>query len=179
MLIALGGSGCLGVGGDKVCGGPGQPCCAEASCNPDLACGVDDRCGVPPTFTIGGMVTGLNAPALILRNNGSEPLPIQVAGPFTFPTPLATGSVYAVTVSTQPPGQTCGVSGGSGTVGRANVTGVLVECSNHPVPTYTVGGVVTGLTGSGLVLQNNGGDNLTVGSDGPFTFHTGLTRGDQ
>ena len=41
-------------------------------------------------------------------------------------------------------------------------------------PTYTVGGSVSGLTGSGLVLQNNGGNDLTIGADGGFTFATPL-----
>lgn len=35
---------------------------------------------------------------------------------------------------------------------------------------YQVGGTVTGLTGSGLVLQNNNGDDLAIGADGVFTF---------
>jgi len=35
---------------------------------------------------------------------------------------------------------------------------------------FSVGGTVTGLTGSGLVLQNNGSDNLSVPLDGSFTF---------
>ena len=42
-----------------------------------------------------------------------------------------------------------------------------------PVPppaTYTVGGAVNGLTGSGLVLQENGGADLTVAADGSFAF---------
>ena len=46
---------------------------------------------------------------------------------------------------------------------------VLTACSGQPQaasPTggttgpYTIGGTVTGLTGTGLVLQDNGGDNL-------------------
>ena len=36
--------------------------------------------------------------------------------------------------------------------------------------TYTVGGTVTGLTGEGLLLQNNGADLLGIESDGPFAF---------
>jgi len=43
-------------------------------------------------------------------------------------------------------------------------------------PTYTIGGSVTGLTGTGFVLQNNGGNDLSVSSSkGRFTFTTGLT----
>jgi hypothetical protein len=46
----------------------------------------------------------------------------------------------------------------------------------------SVGGIgadggVTGLTGSGLVLQNNGGDDLSITGNGDFTFGTLLARG--
>ncbi len=41
---------------------------------------------------------------------------------------------------------------------------------------FTIGGAVTGLTGTGLVLQDNGGDNLTITKSGPFVFPTGRDR---
>ena len=41
-------------------------------------------------------------------------------------------------------------------------------------PAYKVGGVVSGLTGNGLVLQNNGGDDLSITGNGPFVFSTPL-----
>jgi len=44
-------------------------------------------------------------------------------------------------------------------------------------PTYTIGGAVSGLTGTGLVLQNNGGDNLAILANAPFTFATALPTG--
>jgi hypothetical protein len=44
-------------------------------------------------------------------------------------------------------------------------------------PTFTIGGTVSGLAGSGLVLQNNGGDNLGISGDGAFTFATALADG--
>ena len=40
----------------------------------------------------------------------------------------------------------------------------------------TVGGSVTGLRGSELVLLNNGVDPLTINSDGAFEFATALER---
>ncbi len=43
-------------------------------------------------------------------------------------------------------------------------------------PTYSIGGTVSGLSGT-LVLQNNGGDDLQITSDGAFTFNTFLTDG--
>ncbi len=35
---------------------------------------------------------------------------------------------------------------------------------------YSIGGMVSGLTGTGLVLTNNGVDNLAIVANGPFTF---------
>ena len=35
---------------------------------------------------------------------------------------------------------------------------------------FSVGGTVTGLTGSGLVIQNNGADNINISGNGSFTF---------
>ena len=46
-----------------------------------------------------------------------------------------------------------------------------------PPPTYSIGGVVTQLSGSGLKLQNNGNDEITISGDGSFTFTTPLTSG--
>ena len=42
--------------------------------------------------------------------------------------------------------------------------------------TYTIGGTVKGLKGSGLVLQNNVGDDLPIAADGRFTFTTPIAR---
>ena len=42
---------------------------------------------------------------------------------------------------------------------------------------YKVGGTVTGLQGSGLVLQNNGGDFLQIAADGHFNFQTAVATG--
>jgi hypothetical protein len=45
------------------------------------------------------------------------------------------------------------------------------------IDTFTVGGTVGGLEGTGLVLQNNGGDELPIGIDGSFTFGIPLADG--
>jgi len=42
---------------------------------------------------------------------------------------------------------------------------------------YTVGGAVTGLSGTGLVLQLNGGNNLGFSSGGTFSFSAGIDQG--
>ena len=94
---------------------------------------------------------------MVLQDNGGDNLTVTANGPFTFATNWPAGR-YAVTVKTQPAGQTCTVASGSGTIAAANVTNVAVTCT---AATYSVGGTVSGLSGS-VVLQDNGGDNLTV-----------------
>ena len=143
-----------------------------------LACFVgcsDDDSPTPstPTFSIGGTVTGLAGSGLVLQNSGGNNLTISSDGSFTFGTEVDDGSNYSVTVLTQPtaPSQTCSVSGGTGVVSGANVASVMVTCVTD---TFTVGGTVTGLAGSGLVLQNNAGDDLPISADGSFTFATAL-----
>lgn len=42
---------------------------------------------------------------------------------------------------------------------------------------YMIGGMVTGLTGSGLVLQNNAAGDLAVTAAGPFSFAAALAKG--
>ena len=46
-----------------------------------------------------------------------------------------------------------------------------------PITSFTVGGMVAGLSGSGLVLKNNGGDDAAIAASGPFTFATVLKDG--
>lgn len=70
----------------------------------------------------------------------------------------------------------CGITSPATTadIGFPNMHIVLNALGNAPVGSFTVGGSVSGLVGSGLVLQNNGGDDLAVAADGSFTFATPL-----
>jgi len=131
-------------------------------------------------FTVGGSVSGLAGTGLVLQDNGADSLTITVNGSFTFKTTVITGGSYAVTVQTQPsnPTQTCGVTAGSGSNVSANVSSVVVACTTNPV-TATIGGTVSGLVAnSSVILQNNGGDSLTVTANGPFVFKTPVTGAD-
>ena len=80
------------------------------------------------SYSVGGAVSGLSG-TVVLQDNGGDDLSVSANGSFTFATPVASGSGYAVTVKTNPSGQSCTVSNGSGTVGSANVTDVAVSCS--------------------------------------------------
>jgi N-acetylneuraminic acid mutarotase len=126
-------------------------------------------------YSIGGTVTGLNGTGLVLQDNAGDNLTITASGTFTFKTAIASGKTYSVTVLTQPtgPAQTCTVASGTGTA-TANVTNVAITCANNAV-SATIGGSVSGLMGTGLVLQDNGGDSLTITANGAFTFKTPVT----
>ena len=130
------------------------------------------------TYTVGGTVSGLTGSVTLQNNSGDDIIKTTNDG-FTFPA-QAEGTDYAVTVSSQPTGQTCTVTGGgnndgSGTNITANVTNVAVTCVTDVIPTYSVGGTVSGLTGTGLALQNNGGDTLAVAAAATdFAFATEL-----
>ncbi len=141
--------------------------------------------GTGGPYTIGGTVSGLAAgESVVLQNNGKDNLTVSANGAFTFPTTIASGGIYAVTVFSAPanPAQTCLVTAGGGTA-TANVTGVTVACTTNPV-SATIGGTVTGLVpNTSVILQNNGGDSLTISATAPaapipFTFKTPVTGAD-
>ncbi|MBK8286861.1 MAG: hypothetical protein IPK97_19460 [Ahniella sp.] len=159
---------------------PNQVCTASANTGTVSGANVTSvvvSC-VTTTYTIGGSVSGLAAGnSVVLRNNGGDDVTVGANGNFTFTTPVADGGAYNVSVFTQPttPNQVCTASANTGTVSGANVTNVAVSCVTT---TYTIGGTVSGLAaGNSVVLQNNGGDNLTVAANGSFTFATSVVDG--
>lgn len=123
-------------------------------------------------YAVRGTVAGLTGTGLtLLINGGSSQAIASGATAFAFAS-VQSGAAYAVTVGTQPAGQNCTVSGGSGTVGGADVTGVSVTCAPT---TVRVGGKVNGLVGSGLVLQNNASTDLAVTAAADSFFFANVT----
>jgi 6-phosphogluconolactonase (cycloisomerase 2 family) len=122
-------------------------------------------------YSLGGTVAGLAHSGLVLTDGYDAALPLATsAGTFTFPTLLSPGTPYKVTVEAQPAGLNCGLSNASGTMGNANIGNVGVSCATA---SYSVGGSVAGLANSGLVLQDNAADNLTVATGSTsFKFAT-------
>ena len=129
----------------------------------------------PQNYTVGGSLSGLSPSAtLVLLDNNTNALTISSNGSFVFTDALTSGSGYAITVGTEPSGQTCSVAGGSGTVGSSNVTNVMVSCKSD---TYTIGGTIQGLSDPGLVLAN-GSDTLNVAPGATsFTMPTAVANG--
>lgn len=81
-------------------------------------------------YTTGGTISNLTGSGLQLQNNLSNTISVPaLRTTFTFTAALRSGDAYNVTVLTQPSGQTCTVSNGSGTVTGANVTDVAITCT--------------------------------------------------
>ena len=130
---------------------------------PAQTCAVEDGAGTvgrgPATgarvtcatnrYAVGGTVSGLAGGGLALELDGGDTLAVAADGPFAFPTALAAGQGYEVSVAAQPAGpwQHCTVAGGRGTVVAGDVASVAVTCATDR---YAVGGNVSGLAGAGL-----------------------------
>jgi 6-phosphogluconolactonase (cycloisomerase 2 family) len=79
-------------------------------------------------YHLGGAVVGLTKGGLVLSNGGITLGVASGAGSFTFDSTFTGG--YRVTVLAQPDGQTCSVSGGSGS-SSSDVTSVQVICRSY------------------------------------------------
>ena len=166
------------------CGGGNSGTSSTAPATPDTPT-------TPTTYSTSATVSGLVG-TTVLQNNGADNLSVAVNGGTTFTTQLANGASYAITVLTQPNGSTCVVNNGVGTIASANITNITVVCTVNSssgggdsggssggggtTATFTVSATVSGLVGT-TVLQNNGGNNLSVSANGVATFTTALANG--
>ena len=121
-------------------------------------------------YTVSGVVSNLTGSGLVLQTNGGNNVAVTSSGSYTLAT-LASGTNYTVTVMTQPtsPSQTCTIANDAGMIASANVTNVAITCTTNK---YTIGGSVTGLTGTGLIVQTNGANSVSVSAAGSYTFAT-------
>lgn len=135
--------------------GPAQTCVVVNGSGTVAAADVSDVNVVCGTHNVSLTITGLrqhSANGIKLQNNGGDDLTRFIDGTYAFATALPVGSAYSVTIAAQPrtPDQTCTVTNGTGTIGSSDITDVVVNCP-YP-PAYSVGGTITGLTGTGLDL---------------------------
>ena len=136
----------------------------------------EEAANLPETYTVSGVINNLSGTGLVLQNSGADDLAVSGTGqvPFSFPTALSSGDGFNVTILSQPSNnQVCTVTNGSGTIGNADINNVVINC----VTMMTIGGTVNGLTGSGLVLQNSGADDLSISTTGSFVFSSPVQAG--
>jgi hypothetical protein len=131
--------------------------------------------GAQNSYTVSAKVSGLSGSGLILQLAGGSDVAVMADGSYTFATPLASGMSYQVGVKAQPssPQQTCGAADGSGTISAGNVT-VTITCVTV---SHSISVTVSGLSGTGLALQLNGGDNLLITANGTVAFAASINSG--
>lgn len=114
---------------------------------------------VPPSYTIGGTATGFGSSTqLTLQDNGGDDLTLTTGGSFTFPTKLAIGAGYNVTVKTQPTdGSLFGITYGSGTVGSSPITNVTLSPITLTVLHSFAGSAADGSGPTGSLIQGTDG----------------------
>ena len=88
-------------------------------------------CNLGVKYSVGGTLNGLIGQGLVLEINKGDDLRLSTNGAFVFSRGIKNGESYSVTVKTQPsnPSQTCTVSNGSGTISKADVTSIIVYCT--------------------------------------------------
>lgn len=115
-------------------------------------------------YSVGGTISNLTAAGLVLQNNGSNNLSVQAnSATFLFPPIIPYGGSYNVTVLTQPTGQTCLISNGSGTNVTSNITSVIIQC--HPNLTLTAAPSPQKEVGASYSQINT-----ATGGSPPYTF---------
>ncbi len=78
-------------------------------------------------FTIGGTVSGLKVPGLLLNLNGVSFLYFEKTAEFSFTHPIANGASWEITLS-EPRQHQCSITPSSGTIDGTNVSNVAVTC---------------------------------------------------
>ena len=118
------------------------------------------------TTSVGGTISGLTG-TVVLQDNGGDNLTLTANGTFTFATALSSGQAYNATVATNPIGQTCTVTNGTGTVASTNITNITVTCTT------------SASTVSDNFARANGslGPNWTALSDGPLAISSQMVIG--
>ena len=170
FATAVAGGGAYAVSVKTQPSAPTQTCAAAGASGTVASADVADvvvTC-VTNTYQVKAVVSGLAGAGLILEDNAADDLAVAADGTSTFATAVKSGAAYSVSIKVQPSAlsQTCTAANASGTVTNADIS-VTVTCVTN---TYSVGGTISGLTGTGLTLQDNGTDSLSITANGTFKF---------
>lgn len=123
-------------------------------------------------IALGGSVYNLTKDGLEIVNlDNGDTRTLSATGPgqsanWSFTKMLSRDETFKVEIKSAPPGVTCVVENGQGRTGVYPVFTVAIYCQTE---THALGGSVSGLTGTGLVLAN-GSDQLAISANGAFTM---------
>ena len=125
------------------------------------------------SMLLSGGITGLTKSGLVLVNGSETVTPLAGDTAFQFPNLIAVNDNFNITIKTQPTGAVCTIANNVNTANIYTVQQTVVTCVTN---TWTLGGVVNGLTSTGLLLSN-GSDVVsptpsasTPGAPTTFTF---------
>lgn len=124
-------------------------------------------------FTVSGMATGVIGDVELELNSGEQIIVRSGDEQFGFDTRFSPGSTFSVSIKNIVGAQNCTLDDQIGRVGNANISGVNLTCSaiNSPEQ-YSVGGEISGLSGSVLLRNQSTSEHITVTSNGSYAFDT-------
>jgi len=131
----------------------------------------------PAEYVLGGTVSTCNG--VTLQNNDGQEVRIteDQCGAFLFPSKLADGASFEISVK-DGAGLTTQVNSGTGSVGGADSLKTRVICLLE----YHIMGSVSGMTAGGksdlVMINNENRDTVTVTDSGPFQFPSPVAIGD-
>jgi hypothetical protein len=146
-----------------------------------LACalGLSGCGGSTPNLAVGGSITGLTKPGLVLKNGDGPDLPVPAySASFVFNEYIRADDEFNVTVKTDPTAAHCTVVNGKGR-SAFNVNTIIINCitESHELSGTIVWPDKAKQTTDpvGLIL-NNGNNAVTIAANSPaFTFNKPIT----
>lgn len=126
-----------------IAGQPAGQTCTVANGSGVLAANVSNvtvSCAATPASTVkyplSVYIDFTATSAVTLQNNGGDTFSGEGDASYEFPTPIAAGATYNVTVLTAPAGQTCTVRNGVGIMSATDRSNVGVYCVSPGVPVF-------------------------------------------
>tara|TARA_R110001599_G_scaffold353442_1_gene592250 strand:- start:32985 stop:40364 length:7380 start_codon:yes stop_codon:yes gene_type:complete len=124
-------------------------------------------------FSVGGNLSGLIG-NVELEINGDSSITVSPSDTaFIFGSRLISGAPYSVTIKTISASQTCVLQNPIGTISNSDINGVSLTCSEIVgTEQYQIGGSVSNLKGSLSIRNNTTSEDLTITTNGAFSFNT-------
>ena len=124
-------------------------------------------------YLLGGAVTGLTSGAVVITEGIGTLTLLPGTARYNFPLRLSSGTSFQVLIVSQPADLTCRIANNNGTINGSDVTNADVNC----VPNVRLGGTITGLTASGLILANGKDTYTAAAGTTSFFFPTKVGNG--
>lgn len=123
---------------------------------------------VIPTYSVSGTVSGLIEDVQLTLNQ-AETLTVSDNGQFIFDTRFIEGNNYIVTYQAEDGQESCTLLNDAGSIASSDINNVSLVCGEATVDQYSIGGSVSGLTGS-IRLESSLGEVLDIDRNGDFVF---------